>query len=443
MAAAADLLREREFRGIRIALIARLIIIIIALPVDQTLAAASRTGQINSLIGLFAGFVVVALLLMVLQFSRRVVLVGLAAVIVDIGLMLGLLVGWWDTIGGAAIPTGLMFKTAMGGVMAVFIALNALTLRPLYPLLTTLGMALIYIGLGVIAVGDPQTSWTNDYLTAFVGPAVSLPQITAEFMVLLFVGALVVSMTHVSRRLTLGGIKLERANAQLGRYFSPTVREQISAAGDDFLKPGGRVQDVAVLFCDIRDFTRLSESLRPEELMAFVSDYQSRMVEAVFAHEGTLDKFIGDAVMATFGTPTARPEATRQAVDAAIAMRSALAELNRERAAAGKPEIQHGIGIHCGPAVVGNVGTEDRLKYTVMGDTVNVAALVADHSKETKEDLLVSGAVRAQLTGGYPLRELPAIEVKGRREPVPLFTLDAGAGDVTAGNASPDFGREG
>ena len=192
MAAAADLLREREFRGIRIALIARLIIIIIALPVDQTLAAASRTGQINSLIGLSAGFVVVAPLLMVLQFSRRVVLVGLAAVIVDIGLMLGLLVGWWDTIGGAAIPTGLMFKTAMGGVMAVFIALNALTLRPLYPLLTTLGMALIYIGLGVIAVGDPQTNWTNDYLTAFVGPAVSLPQIAAEFMVLLFVGALVV-----------------------------------------------------------------------------------------------------------------------------------------------------------------------------------------------------------------------------------------------------------
>ena len=78
-----------------------------------------------------------------------------------------------------------------------------------------------------------------------------------------------------------------------------------------------------------------------------------------------------------------------------------------------------------------------------MGDTVNVAALVADHCKETKEDLLVSGAVRAQLTGGYPLRELPAIEVKGRREPVPLFALDAGAGDVTAGNASPDFGREG
>ena len=339
MATAADLLREREFRGIRIALIARLLVIAVGLPIDQTLAAASRTGQINSLIGLSAGFVVVTLLLLVLQFTRRIVPVGLAAVIVDIGLMSGLLIGWWDAIGGSGVPTALLFKSAMGGLMAVFIALNALTLRPLYPLLATFGMALIYVGLAAIAVRDPQTLWTEDYLTAFVGPAVSLPQVAGEFAILLFVGALIVATTFVSRRLTLDGIKLERANAQLGRYFSPSVREQISAAGEDFLKPGGRVQDVAVLFCDIRDFTRLSESLRPEELMAFVSDYQSRMVDAVFAHGGTLDKFIGDAVMATFGTPTARPEATRQAVDAAIAMRAALAELNRERAAAGKPEI--------------------------------------------------------------------------------------------------------
>ena len=442
MAAAADLLRAREFRGIRIALIARLVVIAVALPIDQTLAVASRTGQINSLIGLSAGFVVVALLLLVLQFSRRVVLVGLAAVVVDLALLLGLLAGWWDSIGGSTIPIAIMFKSAMGALMASFIALNALTLRPLYPLLATVGMALIYLGLVAVAMNDPQTLWTSDYLTAYIGPAVSQPQIAGELLILLIVGGLVIATTYISRRLTLDGIKLERANAQLGRYFSPTVRDQISAAGDEFLKPGGRVQDVAVLFCDIRDFTRLSESLRPEELMTFVSDYQSRMVAAVFAHAGTLDKFIGDAVMATFGTPTARPEATQQAVDAAIAMRIALAELNRERALVGKSEIQHGIGIHCGPAVVGNVGTEDRLEYTVMGDTVNVAALVADYCKDTKEDLLISDAVRRQLTGNYALREMPPIEVKERREPVQTFALDAGAGDVTTRNVSPDFGRE-
>ncbi len=101
MAAAADLLREREFRGIQIALIARLIVIVIALPIDQTLAVASQTGQINSLITLSAGFVIVALLLVVLRRTRHVVPVGLVAVLVDIALMAAVLAGWWDSIGGS------------------------------------------------------------------------------------------------------------------------------------------------------------------------------------------------------------------------------------------------------------------------------------------------------------------------------------------------------
>ncbi|MCZ6838243.1 MAG: adenylate/guanylate cyclase domain-containing protein [Alphaproteobacteria bacterium] len=441
MATASDLLGEREFHGIRIALIARLIVLAIGIVIDQTIGA-QPAHQINALVGLSAGFVVVALLLLILQLTQWRVLVGLVAVVVDAAIMAGLLVAWWNDIGGAAVTPALLFKSSMPGVMAILIALNALTLRPLYPALATVAMVLVYGGLAAIALDHPQTQWTDDYFTAFVGQAVSLPQVLSGFAILLIFGGLIVATTWGARRLTLGGIRLEKANAQLGRYFSPTVRDQISVAGDDFMKPGGRVQDIAVLFCDIRDFTRLSEGLRPEELMAFLSDYQQRMVDAVFANGGTLDKFIGDAVMATFGTPTARPEATRQAVDAAIAMRAALADLNRERAAAGKPEIQHGIGIHCGPAVVGNVGTVDRLEYTVMGDTVNVAALIADHCKETKEDLLISAAVRAQLAGPFPVREMPAIEAKGRREPVQLFAVDAGAGDISADNTSPDFGRE-
>ena len=105
MITATELLRDREFRGIRIALVARLIVIAIALPIDQTLAVASQIGQENSLIGLGAGFAVIALLLLILQVTRRTVFIGVAAVIVDIALMSGLLVGWWDSIGGTAVPT--------------------------------------------------------------------------------------------------------------------------------------------------------------------------------------------------------------------------------------------------------------------------------------------------------------------------------------------------
>ena len=170
--------------------------------------------------------------------------------------------------------------------------------------------------------------------------------------------------------------------------------------------------------------------------MAFVSDYQSRMVEAVFSHEGTLDKFIGDAVMATFGTPTARPEATRQAVDAAIAMRSALAELNRERAAAGKSEIQHGIGIHCGPAVVGNVGTEDRLEYTVMGDTVNLASRLEGANKIYGTRILVSEATVALCREDLSFREIDLVRVAGRETPVRIFQPLGQAGAAPVATAT-------
>ncbi|MCZ6452599.1 MAG: hypothetical protein O6909_00030, partial [Alphaproteobacteria bacterium] len=132
MATASDLLGEREFRGIRIALIARLVVLAIGIVIDQTIAA-SPARQINAVVGLSAGFVVVALLLLILQRTQRRVLVGLVAVVVDAAIMAGLLVAWWNDIGGAAVTPALLFKSSMLGVMAIFIALNALTLRPLYP----------------------------------------------------------------------------------------------------------------------------------------------------------------------------------------------------------------------------------------------------------------------------------------------------------------------
>ena len=167
------------------------------------------------------------------------------------------------------------------------------------------------------------------------------------------------------------------------------------------------------------------------------------MVAAVFAHGGTLDKFIGDAIMATFGTPETAPDDARRAVAAAIAMRGALAGLNRERAAAGRSAIAHGIAIHYGPVVVGNVGTAERLEYTVIGDTVNVAALIAELCKPTGEDLLISEAVREQLGDTVATRAVPVERLRGRQSPVAVHAIDAGVGDVSGDNVRPDFGREG
>lgn len=261
-----------------------------------------------------------------------------------------------------------------------------------------------------------------------MGPSLGIGMMIANVSIILITGAAACLVTHRARQLTLDGVRLEKATAQLGRYFSPAVRDKISAASGTFLEPGGEEQIVAVLFCDIRNFTGLSETMAPRDVMNLLSDYHSRMVAAVFAHGGTLDKFIGDAVMATFGTPQPEPDDAARAVEAAVAMRSALAEFNRERAAKGLPEIRHGTGIHVGPAIVGNVGTPERLEYTVIGDTVNLASRIAAACKATGCDLLISEAVRGKLEGALPLRPIEAVALPGKAEPVTLFAVESEAG---------------
>jgi adenylate cyclase len=439
-----DLLQRREFRGVRLALIARLFVLAVALPVELTVGSAGAATQRPLVLVVFVvGFLVYGAMLYALLRTHRIQQAGLVTAVLDVGLMALMIFAWWRYHGGPDMPPAYMLKAGLAGVMAIFIALNAIALRPLYPLVVAAGMVAIELALLGLALADPRARWTGSVFDAASGPPVAVPLVAGELTVLVLVGGLVTFATWSARRLMLDGVRFEKANAQLGRYFSPAVRDAISGAGDAFLKPGGRNQQVAVMFCDIRNFTGLAETMSPHEVMDFLSDYQRRMVDAVFAHGGTLDKFIGDAIMATFGTPETAPDDARRAVDAAIAMRGALARLNRERAAAGKPELGHGIAIHYGPAVVGNVGTEDRLEYTVIGDTVNVAALIGDLCKPTGEDLLISDAVRACLGDGVATREIRVEGLRGRRSPVAVYAVDAGAGDVAAGNVRPDFGREG
>jgi adenylate cyclase len=444
MADTADLLKRREFRGVRLALIARLVVLTAALPVELTAGSGAADGIRGLVIVAFVGgLVAYAAMLYGLTRTARSERVGLATGALDVAMMGLMVVAWWFSNGGPEAPVAYMLKTGLVGVMAVFIALNAIALRPLYPFIVAVGMLLIDFAIIALAIADTRTEWTYEAFGATAGPAVAVPLVAGDVLIVVLIGGLITFATASARRLMRDGVRFEKANVQLGRYFSPAVRDAISAAPDSFLRPGGRNQEVAVMFCDIRDFTGLAEALPPQEVMAFLSDYQSRMVAAVFAHGGTLDKFIGDAIMATFGTPEAAPDDARRAVEAAIAMRAALAALNRERAAAGKPEIRHGIAIHYGPVVVGNAGTADRLEFTVIGNTVNVAAQIADLCKAAGEDLLISDAVRVRIGDRVPTREVSQEVTRGRRTPVAVYAVDAGASDVTRTNVRPDFGREG
>ncbi|MGI9523196.1 MAG: adenylate/guanylate cyclase domain-containing protein, partial [Hyphomicrobiaceae bacterium] len=236
-------------------------------------------------------------------------------------------------------------------------------------------------------------------------------------------GAAMGYLTWVARRTVIQAVQLEVANAQFGRYFSPGVVSRISSDAESVLGVGGRTQEVAVMFYDIRDFTTLTEDLSPSDAVGFLSQYHERMVAVIFEFGGTIDKFIGDALMVTFGTPEPRDDDAERSVRAAIAMNAALAELNVERERDGLVTIRHGIGIHFGPVIAGNIGTEARLEYTVIGATVNVASRIQDVCKTLGENLLVSEAVASRLPPGIGVRPQLEQKVKGRRASIRICAV--------------------
>ena len=209
-----------------------------------------------------------------------------------------------------------------------------------------------------------------------------------------------------------------------GRYVTKQVAEEILSGRVEL---GGERRQATVLFADIRGFTRLSEDLSPEEVVAFLNDYLGHMVTCVIDNGGVLDKFIGDAVMALFGVPVGRSpeEEARAALRCAVDMSQRLDEINVRRIDNGQPPIDIGIGVHSGELIAGNIGAPQRMEYTVVGDTVNVCSRIEGLTKRLGKRILCSDAT-AELAGdAFDLVELDTLPVKGRQRPVRLFTLQA------------------
>jgi adenylate cyclase len=204
------------------------------------------------------------------------------------------------------------------------------------------------------------------------------------------------------------------------RYFAPALAARI-AGEPGTATLGGEKRRVAVLFSDLRGFTALSETMRPDEIAALLSEYFTEMVECVFRHGGTLDKFIGDAVMAEWGAPLGEPDDPDRAVRAAVDMVAALDALNAKWRAEGRPELQVGIGLNYGEAFAGNIGSERRLEFTVIGDTVNTASRLC--SAAGAGEILITDELRRALTAPVALDECEPLALRGKSSPVPVYRV--------------------
>tara|TARA_B100000768_G_C11259309_1_gene368024 strand:- start:152 stop:1453 length:1302 start_codon:yes stop_codon:yes gene_type:complete len=217
--------------------------------------------------------------------------------------------------------------------------------------------------------------------------------------------------------------KMERKNALLGRYFAPDVRDEIEQTEIDLAGQEPKDLNVAIMFTDIVSFTKLSEKMDPKDVMRLLSDYQSIMVEAIFENNGTVDKFIGDAVMANFGTPKSYGNDAQNAFNCAVNMNEKLAIWNDGRKVAGLPEIQHRIGIHFGPCVVGNIGGEQRVEFAIIGDAVNVASRICDACKQFDTNFLISSILAERIEMDKRLEIVKDFEVRGRSEKLDLMKV--------------------
>jgi adenylate cyclase len=205
----------------------------------------------------------------------------------------------------------------------------------------------------------------------------------------------------------------------LERFLSPEVAEMVVANPD--IRLGGVNQKVTIMFADIRGFTPMSENMGPERVVEILNEYFTRVTDVVFDYGGTLDKYIGDAVMTVFGAPISKGNDAANAVNAAIQIQRLLIELNRDAAARRWPELSVGIGINTGIVTAGNIGSLRRIDYTVIGDSVNIASRLTSNAKGGQ--ILISDSTAEDLRGNFDLQALPPMMVKGRSVPLRVFDV--------------------
>ncbi|WCL50043.1 adenylate/guanylate cyclase domain-containing protein [Leptospira sp. GIMC2001] len=227
-------------------------------------------------------------------------------------------------------------------------------------------------------------------------------------------------LTNSFQSMSQGLEEREKLKVSFGRFVNDEIAE-LSMKGQ--LKVGGEKKECAILFSDIRSFTSISEKLRPEEVVEFLNQYMSAMVSCVKNNRGYVDKFIGDAIMATWGALKSSGNISQDSVKAALDMRFALLKFNQGRGTAKKPSLRIGIGLNYGPVISGQIGSDEKMEYTVIGDAVNLASRVEGLTKDLSLDIIVSESIYNNTKKLFNYYDLPAISVKGKEKPQKIYAL--------------------
>ncbi len=331
--------------------------------------------------------------------------VELALIFIDLAIMIvGIMVP--NPFSDSQNPLAMQYR--FGNFMYLFVILAAGTLA--YSWRTVIAIGIWTGGMWALAliaaewVAKPAPGLTEAAISAFSGyPGLARALDPNNFMVEMrlqeIIVFIVVAVTlGISARrfnhLLMSNAGLERERANLSRYFSPNVVEELSQ-NDEPLKQV-RSQDIGVLFIDIIGFTEFSAARDPYEVIAVLREFHARMEDQVFRHCGTLDKYLGDGLMATFGTPLAGEHDATDALHCAVAMTGAMEDWNQQRRAAGEPEIHAGIGVHFGTAVLGDIGM-NRLEFAVIGNSVNVASRLETLTRKLSVRVVISDVLRRRV----------------------------------------------
>ena len=306
---------------------------------------------------------------------------------------------------------------AAGYEVALLLALGLVLILglPLLPVAASLGLGLALLA-GILALD----------FSLYLGAGLAMPLATA----------LVLTLTALAVNMALGYFVESRAKRELAQQFATYVPPELvrqMVRNPERYGMQARAEELTVMFCDLRGFTSLSETMEPLALQALLNDVLSRLTHVIRAHQGTIDKYMGDCVMAFWGAPVAQPDHARLAVDAAVAMSAAMRQLNTERAARGEPALAVGIGLNTGVMSVGNMGSDLRRAYTVIGDAVNLAARLDSLSRVYQVDIVASQATVDHAAAGQHLwQELDRVRVKGKHQATTIHTVRAAPGQASA-----------